>query len=146
MAEQSRVTVQTLRRYAKLYKEKEALKAKLAKAEADMKGLEEPVVQYFQRHTMQRQTVEGVTLFIRRELWPGMKETSTPERLCDALEESGLGRVAARRMNHQSMRGIVNEAVGDSQGNPEEIFHEAYPLLRDHVKVSETFKVGTRKA
>ncbi len=146
MTETHKVSVQTLKRYAKLCNEKAKAKSELARIEGEMKDLTEPIVAYFQRHGKQRDTLEGRTLFLRRELWPGMKDTTTVERLNAALDEVGLGRLAQRRMNVQSMRAIVNETVGTSQGDPQAIFDEAYPQLAEHVKVSEVYKLGDRKA
>ena len=146
MTEEHKVSVQTLKRYAKLVKEKTKLKSELGRVEGEMKDLNDPVIAYFQRHGKQRDTLDGVTLFVRRELWPGMSPTTTVERLNAALDEVGLSQIAQRRMNVQSMRAIVNETVGTSQGDPQEIFNEAYPQLAEHVKVSEVFKLGARKA
>ena len=136
--------VRSLGQFAKLYKESKALDVKLKALKQKLDEMEPEIVEYMQRNNLQSQNVNGVTLSVRRELWPGMKETSTVESLVLAMDQAGLGGNAGRRMNVQSMRAVVNETVGDSQGDPESIFLERYPMLADHLKVSEVFKLGKR--
>ena len=136
--------VKTLGQFAKLYKESKGLETKLKALKQKLDEMEPEIVEYMQRNNTQSHNVNGVTLSVRRELWPGMRETSTVDSLVSALDQAGLGGNAGRRMNVQSMRAVVNETVGDAQGDPESIFHERYPMLADHLKVSEVFKLGKR--
>lgn len=138
--------ITTLKAFAKLHDEREALKKKLGAVEKKIADGTDPIVEYLQRQESQRMTIGGRTIYIRRELWPGKEGECSTEDLIKALDDCDLSHTQKQSMNVQKMRSVVNEVVGDTQGDPAEIFYEEYPTLRGVVKISEVFKLGARKS
>lgn len=141
-----KANIATVKAMAGMYKQKADLEAQLKKVKARIDQATPGVIEYFQRQGTQKVEVDGRTIFLRRELWPGKDAGCTPDELIAALNDSGLEHTQSHGMNVQKMRSVVGEVVGDTQGDPNEIFLEQYPLLRDKVHVSEVFKLGVRKS
>ena len=128
----------TLKRFAKLDKLKRELKKKIEANEADLKEVEPQVINYFQRMGMDNAKIDGVTIYLRRELWAGKNEAISSETFHDALTANGLGDYVKPKVNTQQLSAYVREL--DARG-------EKLPVaLEGIIKTSEVFKVGTRKS
>lgn len=128
----------TLRKYARLDRDRRTLKEKLAKVEAEIDETEPGVIEHFQRMGMDRATIDGTTIYLRRELWAGKADGVTDEAACDALAANGLGDYVKRKFNTQSVSAFVRELDGRGEPLP--------APLAAVLKISEVFKIGTRRS
>lgn len=131
-------TITSLRKYVRLDKEKRELDIKVKKVAAELKESADLVLDYFQRHGMNQFKVDGITVYMARELWAGREDDVSHEQACAALEEAGLGDYAGPRINSQSLSAHIREL--DAAGDP------LPPPLVGVIKVSEVFKIKTRKS
>ncbi len=122
---------------------KKEAEATLASIKSLIKATEEPILDHFQRTGGQgsKFSTPGMTLYLRREIWPGREEGIEADEACRVLRESGLEQFAQPRMNVQGLRAYAREY--EEQGST---LLEEHPSLRGIIKISEVFKVGTRKS
>jgi len=126
--------VRTVKRYAELVKRKRKLDAEVKKIKKQLADLEEPVLGYFGDQCIEQQRFDGVTLSVRRELWAG--HNGDVDAACQALVEAGYGDLVGRRFNTSQLSAVVRE--WDRAGE------EIPDGLREHIKVSEVFKISAR--
>jgi len=138
--------VRTIKKYVALVKKKNKAEADITSAKAEMEKLQPEIVDYFTRHGKTSDSIDGITISLRRELWPGRPDDVTNEEACAALESCGLGEHAGPRINVQGLRSLISENDDPGDNYPGQSFFLAYPGLEGKIKVTETFKLGTRKA
>lgn len=125
----------------RLEKQKKELDEKLTACKAEIEKTQEGVIDWFQRSGTDRISQDGVTLYIRRELWPGRADGVTSDEACKALADVGLGDYAAPRLNTQGLRSHITELeAADTE------FLSRYPGLANIIKVNEVFKIGVRSS
>ena len=130
--------IRTVRRFVKLEKQRRKIEDALKKIKADIEAVHGPSLEYFQSKGIQRQTIDGLTVHLRRELWASKLAAVTHSEACDALKEAGLGDFTGERINNQGLSAYVRELDSQDQELP--------ATLEGIIKVSEVFKLGTRKA
>lgn len=151
-----------LKSYAKKYTKRKELEAQVEKLRAECNALMPAVLHYFEKHGIDRQTVEGYTVAPRYELWASRNEEKSQKDMHDALIEAGLQDYATESMNHQGMsahiREIYRELVEAEQQKPKEqqididikrLKRELwmrYPELEDILEIREDLKVSVTKA
>ncbi len=126
----------SLRTYAKLDKERRTLNARLKKLDTLIEETSHAVLDHFQKIGIDRVTVDGVTIYVRRQLWAGREDGVTVDEACTALKDAGLPEYAHERVNTQSLSAFVRELDAAGKPLPAE--------LQGVIKVSEVFKVQTR--
>jgi LPS O-antigen subunit length determinant protein (WzzB/FepE family) len=133
------VDIRGIEKYAKLTARKRALDNELTQVKAQMAELQESVLSYFQSHGMERTTVGGETLYIRRELWVSYQEDADREAAIGHLHALGMEEMAPHRLNTQRISAWAREREKEGL--------EAIPgELKPYLKASETFKIGARSA
>lgn len=133
--------IAAVKRYASSFVKKQDAEAAVKAAEAEMKELHDTVVEYFQRHGVDKQTLDGITVYLRRELWAGREEAADNAMACKALGDAGMGEMAEPRINTQKLSAYAREL--DKQGTS---LTDAHPELKGLIKVSEVFKIGARQS
>jgi hypothetical protein len=125
-----------VKRAVRLRKDREAIKVKLAKVETQLAAIEPKVLEWLQENGFPRISHDGVTLYIRRELWASLAEGVEIEFLKDAIAATGHdpALIVRERANAQTLSAFVREF--DARGEP------LPNSLAAAVKVSETFKLG----
>ncbi len=126
----------SLRTYARLDKEKRGLEDRLKKLKVQIEETSHAVLDHFQKLGIDRVTVEGVTIYVRRELWAGREQDVSVDQACTALKDAGLSEYAHERVNTQSLSAYVRELDAAGEPLPAE--------LQGVIKVSEVFKLSTR--
>ena len=123
--------------------EKKSLEAELASTKAKIRTTEEPILDYFQRIGGSGAAFKTatMTLYLRREIWPGREEGVEADTACAALVAAGLDEFAQPRMNTQGLRAYAREF--EDQGS--DLLTE-HPTLSGVIRINEVFKVGTRKS
>ena len=134
----TRASIQTIKRYARLERDKRDLENKLKQTKAQIETLRESVLAWFQDHGVTSQAIDGMTLYIRRELWAGREEGIDNDAAIAALQAAGLGEYAGPRINTQSLSAYLRELDVAGEAMPSE--------LQGVIKLSEVFKIGTRVA
>jgi len=127
--------------YTELAGEISQLEAKLTGLKSRREKLKDGVLAYFERHGVQNHTANGITLYVRRELWAGRAEGVTGEEFTEAVQAAGLGQFVKVGVSTQSFSAYCREL--DEDGTPVE---EMHPELAGKIKVTETFKIGQTKA
>ena len=151
-----------LKAYAKAYTKRKDLEAQVEALKAECAGLQQAVMQYFERHGVDRQTIEGYTLAPRYELWAGRSEELSQQDMYAALVDAGLHDYATESMNHQGMsahiREIYRELVAAEQNLPKEsqrdvdlpmLYEEIwarYPELQGKLAIREDLKISVTKS
>lgn len=129
----------TLRRFVALTKRKRELEAKLDEVKAELVDLEAEVLRVFEECGIERITVDGMTLFLRRELWASKREDVSWEEACRKLIEAGFGEYVSPRFSTQSISALIREREQDNLPPVPE-------GLEDVLQVTERFRVSTRVA
>ena len=127
----------------KLEKNKKHLESQLASIKSKIKTTEEPILDYFQRIGGKGAAFKtgDMTLYLRREIWPGREEGVEADTACAALVAAGLDAFAQPRMNTQGLRAYAREF--EEQGS--DLLTE-HPTLQGVIRVNEVFKVGNRRS
>jgi hypothetical protein len=127
----------------KLEKNKKHLESQLASIKSKIKTTEEPILDYFQRIGGKGAAFKtgDMTLYLRREIWPGREEGVEADTACAALVAAGLDEFAQPRMNTQGLRAYAREF--EEQGS--DLLTE-HPTLQGVIRVNEVFKVGNRRS
>lgn len=125
-------------------KEKKELEARLDTLSEKRKELEAQLLEYFSSNAIQKLTAAGRTVYIRREVWAG--HAGDNEAFIKAMKESGLGNYVKESVNSQTFSAYVREFDPDKKLSGDEITKLLPEPLRGVVKVSEVFKIASRKA
>jgi len=133
--------VDKLTEWVELEKRRRELKEELAQIEERQKELEEPVMDFMAQMGLERVRINGMTVYIRRELWAGAVDGDY-EKACKALKEAGLGDYVQERFNTQSLSAYIREADKEEGGWEANV----PPVLRDAIKVTEKFRLQARKS
>jgi hypothetical protein len=133
-----------LARYAKASKEKRALEEKLKLVEDRLKELDPQVLDHMQRHGITKTTCNGVTIYVARDLWASVAKDDQGDNAAglDALKAfPATAFMVKDNVNTQTLSSWVRELPANPEGMP------ILPAeVASAIKVSETFKVRTRKA
>ena len=127
-----------VRTYAQLATRRADLDDEIAAVKARMEEIHPAVLEHFQVSGTQRTTVDGRTLYLKRDLYVGRANGITQERACEALREAGLGDFVAERYNANTVSAYMREL--DRQGD------QLPAVLEGILVVNETFRILVRKA
>jgi len=129
--------IRTILAYVELEKKKADLEAQLDVVKAQISDMKEPVLAFFQQNGIDRTSLNGRTLYLKRELWCGRVEGKTSEDAVAALRERGYEEFAKESVNTQGMSALMRERDKDGKDPvPED--------LRDVFCSNEVFKVISR--
>lgn len=123
-------------RYIHLIKEKKELESKLKKVKTSIEEKEPEVLEHFQKYGLKNMSQDGLTLYLRRELWAGRAEGVETEVAIKALHDAGLSEYAAPRVNTASLSAYLRELDRDGEPFPKK--------LEGIIKLNEVFKIGSR--
>ncbi len=124
-----------LLRFTELAREKRDLEAREKVVKREMGELEKQILDDFEAGRVQNTRVNGMTVFLHRQLWAGAKDGDRA-RLVAALKAAGLEEYVSETFNSQSLSAWVREQ--DATGS------ELPPEVQDAINVSEVFSVRTR--
>ena len=126
-----------LRRVAGLIREKKDLEARLKRVKAAIEAEAIIALDHMANNGIDRQRVDGVTLFPRNEVYASLAEGKTLDDLLAALTDCGIttGGIVKTSADSRRLSSLAREYDG------------ALPApLQDVLKVSEVTKLGTRSA
>lgn len=131
--------IRVVRRYAELENERADLEDKLKAVKAKLDEMAEPVLAYFQRQGIDRTTIDGRTLYLRRDLYAGRAEGVTPEAACETLKAAGFGEFVKEGVVTQSLSAFLRER--EKNGEP-----AVPPSLAGMIVANEVYRVGSRRS
>lgn len=125
-----------VKRAVRLRKDRDALKAKLATVETQLAAVEPKVLEWLQENGFPRISHEGMTVYIRREVWASLADGVDIGCLKEAIAAAGHDPtlIVRERANGQTLSAFVREF--DARGEP------LPNSLAAAVKISEVFKLG----
>lgn len=129
---------EVLAEYVLQVKKKRDLEAELKQVKAWLKDMEGEVTSYFQQSSTQSINRDGITIFLRRELWAGREDGVSPEQAVQCLIDADLGEFAAPKVNTTSLSAYLRELDRDGRKMPSQ--------LEGIIKLVESFKIGARSS
>lgn len=124
-----------LRRVAGLIREKKELEARLKRIKAAIDQEESVALDHMANHGIDRQRVDGVTLFPRTEIYASLAAGKTLDDLLAALSDCGIntGGIVKTSADSRRLSSLAREYADDLPEPLQEVLH-----------VSEVTKLGTR--
>ena len=107
-----------VRAYAAARAEKEAADGVQAAARERMEACEAAVLDWFAQNGVQRISLDGCTYYMSRQTWA---RATDAERLMVALDANGLGDLAQRKINPQTLSAWYRREVEDERPIPADI-------------------------
>jgi hypothetical protein len=146
-----------LRRYVELETLRRKHEADLKEAKSELELLQRQLLQVFEQNGIQNMKVNGMTVFLYRQLWAGIakqgQEATVEERTtaCNALKQANLGIYVYEQFNSQSISAYVREAVKNGDELPEcfvmlERGRNVGPEHFGKIAVTEKYELRTRKS
>lgn len=137
---------ESLARYVELEQRKRDLKNDLKDVNSEIEALEEKLLPQFEAAGVQNMRINGMTVYIHRQLWAGAPEGNR-EAVIGALRASGLEDYVVENFNTQSLSAWVREQVAMSDDDELEDVYDALPeSFRGNVNISERFELRSRRS
>ena len=138
------VNSDNLARYVELDARKRELKDEQKQLNAEMRELGDKILRDFEREGIQNLNINGVTLYVHRQLWAGA--AGDKQQACEALKRAGLLDYVTENFNTQSLSAWVREQVALADDDDlEDVYDALPPEFRDAINVSERFELRARR-
>lgn len=132
-----------LARFAELSARKRELQEELKQTNTELGVLEEQLLPQFENAGVQNMRINGMTVFIHRQIWAGAEDGDT-ERAVDALKAAGLTDYVAEKFNTNSLSAWVREQV--AVADTEDLYDALPPEFRGSISVAERFQLRARRS
>lgn len=143
-----------LTKLAALQHRKAYLEAEVKEINRKISALEEALLEQTFEEGIDRATVtighdeNGVpikrTIYRERKVWAG--HNGDVDALNDALRQAGLEEYIKETVNTNSLSAFIREYDPDHSSNPDDIRARLPEPLRDVIKISEQYKLKSRRA
>jgi hypothetical protein len=130
------MNVEKLHRFTELETRRRQLQEELRAVDAESLELEAELLSEFERAGIQNMKVNGVTVYLHRQVWANAREGDY-DRACAALLDAGLPELVERRFNTNRLSAWVRERTREGEEIPD--------ALKDGIEISERFSIRTRK-
>jgi hypothetical protein len=127
-----------LREFAALAREKSTVKDRLDEIERRMTELQEPLKEHFVNGGMQNARVDGMTCYIRRQLWAKLKEGHDMDEAVAAMKGNGMGEFVREAFNVHTLSSHARELAREEKALPAEVL--------DYIDVSEVVTIQARRS
>lgn len=143
-------TADLVNEFIDLDTKRKTLEGDVDKLKERMAELEPQIMERFENAGMQSmKSKQGVTVFIRRELWAGAAD-GAEVLLLETLKSIGLGDMVKEKCNTQTLSAYIREQekehFGQAAAKPEELIKVLPEPLQAAVAVTEKFSLRTRKS
>lgn len=98
-----------LRRYTELANELRTCSERAESLEAEIKPLQEALLEAYAENGLQRATLNGLTVFVRHDFFASKKAGVSTESLCETLVKCGCEYLVKTGYNANSLRAKVRE-------------------------------------
>lgn len=111
-----------LKQYAELYNTKQRLKEEIKHIDEKLKELQDVVSNYFAESGVDRETVDGNTLALRRTLWAGRRaDEVSPGEFADLLKgHPELAQYARESCDTQGLSAFIREIEREIEASAED--------------------------
>lgn len=128
-------------RYVALRRRVKELEAQAAGVKEEADALEQRLLEEFALESVDRITVDGMTVYLRTQRFAALAEGASKDALMDALDGHPHSRgLVNRGFNWNSVNSFVRELVGTDGDDP------LPEYLRGLVRVTETHRLRTVKS
>lgn len=128
--------MEKVKRIIEIKKQLDELDAQTKKLKAEFDALEPEVITYLEQEGLDRVTLDGRTVSIRRQLWASVNKEN-PFAL-DILRDNGLEGFIEEKVNSQRISGYIREFEKNGQEIPE--------WCKEALNLTEKFNVSIVKA
>lgn len=139
---------------ASLQHRKAQLEAELKRLNEEISGLEGVLLEDVFEEGIDKMTVTAGedengfpikrTVYLERKVWAG--HNGDAEELNEALKQAGLNEYVQEKVNANSLSAFVREYDPEKNLKPDDIRAKLPEPLRDVIKISEQFKLKSRRA
>jgi|TARA_R110002167_G_scaffold59891_3_gene169633 hypothetical protein len=127
---------QAIAEFIELMNSEKEIKAELKALGKIKSDLQEIILKHFERNGIQNIKQNGATVYLKRDLWAGREEGVTNEEAAQALQDAGLGEYVGP--STQGLSAYLREL--------DELGEQIPAPLRGKIKVTETFKIQSRRS
>jgi hypothetical protein len=148
----ARTTIKSAEKYVKLHEQKEKLESDLKKVKGEIAKMEEGLLEYFERHSINKLGAGGRTVHLHRQVFASLKDKEAAHA---ALREHGYSDLVEDRVLPQRLSAWVRELLAEAEANEGELpassdnLGDALPLpdsIKEQIKVTEKFSVRVRRS
>jgi len=125
-----------LAEFVRLQEERRKIESTLDSLKEILKVMEEEILGEFERTGMSSAKVDGMTIYLHRQLWAGPKEGDYATA-CRVMKENGLGDFVSERFNTNTVSAWVREEEKSGRALP--------AAIAAALNVEEKFTIKTRK-
>lgn len=136
MEKQTMEATQAIQNFIEVTGREKELKAELKVLGEEKSGLQEIILAHFEQNSIQNIKQNGVTVYLKRELWAGREERVSNEEAAQALNDAGLSEYIGPTT--QSLSAYLRELDKEGEPLPEK--------LRGKIKLTETYKIQARRS
>jgi hypothetical protein len=122
--------------FAVLSAKKKDLKGELKAVEDELSSYQEGLLTHFEKNGIQSIKQNGMTIFLKKQLWAGKEEGVTGAVAVEALKEAGLEDYIGP--STQGLSAYLRELDANGEGIPKE--------LEGVIKLTERFSISTRSS
>ena len=133
-------------RAVEVIRKKSHLTSELKTADDELKRLQPLVFTYFAQHGIKRIRINGVTLFLRRELWARPKVPGHQPEVCAVMKATGYGHFVHDTYNASTFSAHIRElerkhATAIASGAAADVTAFLPPALAAVLNVNPSFKL-----
>jgi len=128
--------MELIKKLISIKKRLDELDAETKKLKAEYDALEPEVIAYLEQEGLDRVTMDGRTVYVRRQLWASVNKEN-PFAL-DILRENGLGDFIEEKVNSQRISAYIREFEKTGQVIPD--------WCKEALNITEKFNVSIVKA
>lgn len=130
--------IEKLRDYVRLRRREAELKAQMESIKKEADDLQHELLEQFGQDGVSSMTVDGMTVYLHRQLWAGAVEGVPKDTVVEVLKSVGLGHFVTESFNVQTLSSYVRDLEREEEELPEE--------LADVIAVREVYGIRTRRA
>jgi len=127
---------ENLKKFVELNRKKKELKKQLKQLEDELKQLQEDVMEVFEEEGIDKISLDGYTIFLKRTLWAKAKNGDYVYTVTK-MKEYGLGDYVQEKFSTQAVSAYVREM---EQEDPEE-----FEKLKEIFDISEVIQPQVKK-
>jgi len=127
-----------LTRFVELHRVKREMEAALRKVEDEIAVLEPILREQFAVAGIQSMSVNGMTAYVSRQVFPKYKDGAGRGDVIEALKADGLGDILREDYNSQTFNSLIRDIESSGRGLPEH--------LARVIEISEKYELRTRRA
>jgi hypothetical protein len=115
------VNTDRLKEYARLRRVEKELGTEASAIKEQADTLEQELLEEFAESGLQKMTVDGSTIYLRRDLWASRINGATALDVCEAFEKAGLTQFVTTNYNSNTVSAWLREIDASGEQMPESV-------------------------